>query len=203
MTRSGMHRMWLVALLAAMVFPGCAKKVVTRVDPTTTIDLSGYWNDSDSRLVSEEMIADCLTRPWKGQFVEKYGKRPVVIVGRVANKTSEHIATDTFIGDIERAFVNSGDVEVVAGSDERGQVRDEREDQQTFASPETAKEWGREKGADYMMSGTISSITDEEEGKKVLYYQVDLTLIHLEDNTKAWLGQKKIKKFIGRGKYSG
>ncbi len=182
---------------------GCSKKVVSRVDPNTTIDLSGYWNDTDSRLVAEEMIQDCLSRPWKGQHVEKTGKRPAVIVGQIMNKTTEHIATATFIGDIERAMVNSGDVTVVASSSERDQVRDEREDQQVFSSPETAKQWGKEKGADYMMGGIISSITDEEDGKKVIYYQVDLNLIDLQDNTKVWLGQKKIKKFIGRKKYSG
>ena len=182
---------------------GCGGKVVSRVDPNTTIDLSGYWNDTDSRLVAEEMISDCLSRPWKGNHVEEYGKRPVVIVGRIANKTTEHIATTTFVSDLERAFINSGDVGVVASSDERGQVRDEREDQQIFSSAETAKQWGKEKGADYMLGGIISSITDEEEGKKVTFYQVDLNLIHLEDNSKVWLGTKKIKKYIGKGKYRG
>jgi uncharacterized protein (TIGR02722 family) len=192
-----------VVMLTVSLTVGCSKKVVTRVDPGTTIDLSGYWNDTDSRLVAEEMIADCLSRPWKGRHVEKFGKRPVVIVGQIANKTTEHIATTTFISDMERAFINSGDVEVVASAEERGQIRDEREDQQVFSSPETAKQWGKERGADYLMSGVISSITDEEDGKKVLFYQVDLTLINLEDNTKSWLGQKKIKKFIGKGRYKG
>lgn len=198
----------LLPLSLALVFAvglstGCSKKVVSRVDPTTTIDLSGYWNDTDSRLVAEEMIQDCLTRPWKGQHVDKYKKRPAVIVGQIMNKTSEHIATTTFVSDIERAFINSGDVEVVASAAEREQIRDEREDQQIFSRPETAKAWGREKGADYMLSGVISSITDQEEGKKVIYYQVDLTLIHLEENTKVWLGQKKIKKYIERKRFSG
>ncbi len=202
-----MNRSMLVTgliLIPVLIFgSGCSKKVVSRIDPSTTIDLSGYWNDTDSRLVAEEMIQDCLSRPWKGNHVDTYGKRPSIIVGQVVNKTTEHIATATFIGDIERALINSGDVRMVAGASEREQVRDEREDQQIFSSPETAKQWGREKGADYMMTGIISSITDEEDGKKVLYYQTDLTLIHLEDNTKVWLGQKKIKKFIGRKKYSG
>ena len=47
-------------LLVAAVAAGCAGKTVTRVDSDTTIDLSGYWNDADSRLVSEEMIVDAL-----------------------------------------------------------------------------------------------------------------------------------------------
>jgi len=130
----------------------------------------------------------------------KYGKKPAVIVGVIQNKSSEHITVGTFVGDIERALINSGKVQLVANPEEREQVRDERSDQQNNASEETAKRWGIEKGADYMMGGVINTITDEEKGSTVIYYQVDLNLIHLEDNSKVWLGQKKIKKFIGRRK---
>jgi hypothetical protein len=188
--------------VALVVSAGCAKKTVQRIATDSVVDLSGRWNDTDSRLVSEEMIEDCLSRPWLQLHMERKHKRPVVIVGLIRNKTTEHIATETFIGDIERAFVNSGQVEVVASAEERRQLRDERADQQTYASEETMKRWGREKGADYMLSGTISSITDEEGGEKVVYYQVDLALIDLEENTKVWIGQKKIKKYIGRRKVS-
>jgi PBP1b-binding outer membrane lipoprotein LpoB len=163
-------------------------------------DLSGRWNDTDSRLVSEEMIGDCLTSPWKQEWHARRAT-PTVIVGTIRNRSSEHIAVGTFIGDVERAFINSGEVRSVASTEEREQVRAEREDQQQHASEETVKQWGREHGADYILSGTINSITDQEKGEKVVFYQVDLTLIDLEENTKVWQGQKKIKKYIGRGKY--
>ena len=103
---------------------------------------------------------------------------------------------------MERAFINTGEVTVVASKDEREQIRDERQDQQTYSSEETMKRWGRESGADYMLGGTISSITDQDRGDKVVFYQVDLTLIDLENNAKVWLGQKKIKKYIERASLS-
>lgn len=197
-------RIGATAVLVAglVVLPGCAKKTVTRVDTDTTIDLSGRWNDTDSRQVSEEMIRDCLNHPWVTQHLTSSGgKRPAVIVGIVRNKTTEHIPVGTFINDLERAFINAGSVEVVASAIERGDVRDERSEQQRFASEETAKQFGREHGADYMLSGEMNSITDSEGGQKVLFYQIDLTLINIETNTKVWLGQKKIKKFVGQGRY--
>jgi len=197
-------RIVAIVLLAAGIaaLPGCAKKTVTRVDTDTTIDLSGRWNDTDSRQVSEEMIRDCLNHPWISQHLTSNGgEKPTVIVGVVRNKTTEHIPVGTFINDLERAFINVGSVEVVASAIERGDVRDERSEQQRFASEETAKEFGRENGADYMLSGEMNSITDSEGGEKVLFYQVDLTLINIETNTKVWLGQKKLKKFVGQGRY--
>jgi hypothetical protein len=167
-------------------------------------DLSGRWNDTDSRLVSEEMISDCLEHPWSSRYMAaNAGTMPTVIVGAIRNQSTEHIAIQTFISDIERAFINSGRVKVVATATEREELRSERGDQAEFASAETVKRWGRERGADYMMSGYISTIEDQEEGEKVTYYQVDLTLTDIEDNTKVWLGQKKIKKYIARGKFKG
>jgi uncharacterized protein (TIGR02722 family) len=194
-----------VALAACVLVlaAGCApRKQVQRIPEDSVTDLSGYWNDTDSRLVAEEMIGDCLTGTWKTEHLEKQREKPVVIVGVVRNKTDEHIAVETFIGDIERAMINAEDVTVVASAEEREGLRDEREDQQKYASEETMKQWGREVGADYMLGGIISSIADEVEGEKVIFYQVDLTLYDLETSAKVWTGQKKIKKYIGRSKMS-
>jgi uncharacterized protein (TIGR02722 family) len=190
----------LAALLVAAT--GCSKKkVVSRIDTDEITDLSGRWNDTDSRFVSEEMIQDCLARPWKSRHWEENKKRPIVIVGRIRNKTSEHISVGTFIGDIERAFINTGEAEVVASAEEREQVRDERADQQRYSNEETMKKWGMERGADYMLSGVINSIEDQEKGEMVVFYQIDLNLIDLERNSKVWQGQKKIKKYISTKKY--
>ena len=199
----GFHRAMLAGMVLAVLGLGCASKTVTRVGTDTTIDLSGYWNDADSRMVAEAMIGDALGGHWYTDYMQAAGDRPTVIVGRVRNRTSEHIATETFIGDIERAFVNSGKVRVVAAAEEREQLRDERMDQGRYASDETIKKFGREHGADFMLIGTISSINDREKGTEVRFYQVDLTLVNIETNEKVWIGQKKIKKVIGRGRYKG
>ncbi|HVP58291.1 MAG TPA: penicillin-binding protein activator LpoB [bacterium] len=184
--------------LALALTVSCQRKVVTRIDTEETVDLSGRWNDTDSRMVSEAIVKDCLNHPWLSEHAQKTSKRPVVIVGIVRNESTEHIPVMPFISDIERACINSGQVDVVAAATERGDIRDEREDQQKYADEETVKKFGRELGADYMLNGYISSITDQEKGKKVIYYQVDLTLTNIETNQKVWIGQEKIKKLVER-----
>lgn len=206
--KSGTRQLLVRGLVAALfvtapfALDGCATgQEVTRVDPNTTIDLSGRWNDTDSRLVSDEMIADCLGKPWLVQYSQTRGKPPTVICGSIRNKTMEHIATDAFLKDIERAMVNSGTVKVVATAEERGEVRDEKLDQRVNADPETVKHLGRELGADFMLIGEINQINDREGNDEVRYYQVDLTLVDIETNVKEWVGQKKIKKYVGRSAY--
>lgn len=182
-----------------MVFiaSACSQRTVTRVSPDQQIDLSGRWNDTDSKLVAEEMSRDVLNRPWREDFVRAHGgQKPVVIVGLITNKSHEHIESETFIKDVEREFINSGMVRVVQNSVFREKLREERADQQEFASPETQKRWGAELGADFMMFGTITSVVDAYNREKVVLYKVNLELANLETNEKVWIGDKEIKKFI-------
>lgn len=188
-------------LVCSLIFmSGCAT-TVARVDTNETIDLSGRWNDTDSRLVSEEMIGDALARPWLKKFIKKHkGNSPTVIVGTVKNRSHEHINVQTFVKDLERAMINSGEVEFVADRQERGELRDERRDQASHSSERTAKSEGEEVGADYMLKGTINTIQDKVSGKSVMFYQVNLELIHIETHRKVWIGEKKIKKFIKKSR---
>lgn len=176
-------------------------KQVTRLDSDTIVDLSGRWNDTDSRMVAEKMITDCLGHVWIINHMEDVKKKPAVIVGGIRNKSTEHIATQTFISDIEQAFINSGKVRSVSGKSERDEIREERADQSENASIETIKRMGREHGADYMMTGEINTIEDREGGKQIVFYQTNLTLTNIESNEKVWIGQKEIKKFVGRKKF--
>jgi len=185
---------WAV-ILASLLVAGCGTKV-TRIDVDETVDLSGAWNDTDSRLVAEEMIADALSHPWTSNFAGQRGRAPAVIVGSVRNFSHEHINMNTFVADMERALVNSGRVEFVASSDERGEIREERTDQDLNASEETRNEAGQETGADFMLKGQINTIVDVEGDEQVRYYQVDLTMISLADYRKVWLGQKNIRKLV-------
>jgi len=103
MLTKSVKTLWV--LLLAVALAACATKV-ERIDTEEVRDLSGNWNDTDSRLVSEEMIRDVLSRPWLNRFVRSHdGRPPVVIVGEVRNLSHEHINVNTFIADMERALI--------------------------------------------------------------------------------------------------
>jgi uncharacterized protein (TIGR02722 family) len=189
----------LIIVLAAALLIGCgSSRQVTRLDPGQVTDLSGKWNDTDAKLVAEEMISDCMGRPWLSDFLLEKSKKPVVTVGRIRNKSSEHIDTETFTTDFERELTNSGKVIFVAAKVERDDVREERLEQRDWASEETVKKLRQETGADFILLGAIKSITDQVEGEQIVFYQTDLELINVETNVKAWIGTKKIKKGISQ-----
>jgi penicillin-binding protein activator len=193
-------RSFLAAFSAALVLlvAGCASQKVSRVETGSVTDLSGRWNDTDSRLVAEAMVKDALSQPWLDNSTRAKGRAPVVLVGTIRNTSHEHINVQTFISDLERELANSQRVTFVANKGEREEVREERRDQAVNALEATQKAPGKEFGADYLLRGTISSIEDELEGTKAVFYQVDLEMVDLANNVKSWFGQKKIKKVIER-----
>lgn len=193
--RNFMSALIVLGLIASMA---ACKPMVKREDASSVKDLSGKWNDVDSRKVSEEMIQDVLSQRWLSNFNQKHGRIPTVIVGKVRNLSHEHINTRTFIADMQRALINSGEVSFVASSEQRKEIRSERKDQDLHASETTRKEMGNEAGADFMLKGSINTIIDAIDGEQVRFYQVDLTLIDLSDNRMVWAGQQKIKKSIER-----
>jgi PBP1b-binding outer membrane lipoprotein LpoB len=188
----------MITFVALIIGCSTAPKV-KRIDIDKTVDLSGRWNDTDSRLVAQAVIDDCLKGSWLSKFKSGHlGKKPDVIVGTVVNRSHEHINVQTFTKDLEKALIDSGRVYFVASSTEREDIRKEREDMAVHASDKSVKSPGQEAGADFMLKGTLNSIVDEIKGKRVVYYHVNLELIDMISNRKVWIGEKKIKKVVTR-----
>jgi uncharacterized protein (TIGR02722 family) len=193
--------MLAVLCFSAALFSSSSAPKITRVNADEAIDLSGNWNDTDSKLVADEMMADSVARPWMDNFIKANQTKPRIIVGTVLNKSDEHINTETFVKDLERSLINTGKATFVASKAERDEIRDERMDQADFSDPATVKKFGKEIGADFMLKGQINTITDAIKNETLKYYQIELELVDIQTNEKVWIGQKKIKKVVGKKKY--
>jgi uncharacterized protein (TIGR02722 family) len=183
-------------MMMIAILPACNRSV-TRIESTEVKDLSGRWNNTDSRLTAEKMIDDIQAANWLTNFMqEKGGAKPVVICGFVDNKSHEHIEAETFIKDLERSFINTSKVGLVQSGKKREEMRLEKADQQSNASVSTMKKFGLEKGADYILQGSINSIVDAYKKKKTVTYQINLELTNIETNEVVWIGDKKITKYV-------
>jgi penicillin-binding protein activator len=180
----------------------CVSKRVTRIEPAAVTDLSGRWNDTDSRLVANQLIEQTLAAGWAKRYTDSHGgEAPAGVVGSFENRTAEHIAVGTFVKDIERALLTTGAARVVASEDQRVEVRAERKDQQQYARADTRTRLGQELGARYLLAGELPAIEDVDGRERVVLYQVDASLIDLETNAKVWAGQHKIKKYVERARF--
>ena len=185
----------ILTAVALFTLSACSHKV-SRIDPSETPDINGSWNNTDSRLTAEQMINESLTDKWLTEHLQAKGKKPVVIVGMVTNKSHEHIEAETFMNDLEKSFITTSKVGLVQSGKKREEMRTEKGDQQTNSSASTMKKFGLEKGADYILQGSINSIVDSYKRKKTVTYQIDLELTNIETNEVVWIGDKKIAKYV-------
>lgn len=193
-----LKKLMIIAAIAVsgMVISSCSRQV-TRVSTDETIDISGNWNNSDSRMVAQEMTQSILGHAWLSNHLEQQGgKKPVVVVGMVQNKSHEHIDAETFVKDVEQTFIQTQRVRLVQGGKKRDELRAEKADQQANASVSTMKKFGLENGADYILQGSINSIVDAHKRQKVVSYQVNLELTNIQTNEVVWIGDKKITKYV-------
>jgi len=197
-----MKRTALLLLSVFLLLAACGTTKVTRVDPNTQADLSGYWNDTDVRIVCESLINDCLSSQRVSQAIKAMGKKtPVVIVGSFRNESSEHIDTAIITSIMETAIFNSGKLDFVAGGAARDALRAERQEQQGNASEKTTAALAKETGADFMLLGTVRTIIDRADNKSVRTYFVNAELTSIETNQRMWMGQNTdIKKIVVRPK---
>lgn len=186
----------LVTLLVVVVLTGSCARSVSRVDPAQQIDLSGRWNDSDSRMVADKMTTELLNSPRFKEYAKEIGKKPVIIVGLIRNKTSEHIDADNYIKKFELAIFNSNIADLVESDTFREKLREERAQQQDFSDPATMAEWGKEVGANLMLFGEMTSETDVLNKTRVVNYVTTLFLTDMETNKRVWYGQQEIKKVV-------
>jgi hypothetical protein len=191
-----------ILLVSVFVLASCSTLGVTRLEDNYDEDLSGYWNDTDIRIVSENLVDECLSAPWIIDYLLNSGNmKPTVIVGNIQNRSSEHMDTTIISKKFEIALVNSGKVTTVADFEFRDDLREEKLDQQYNASSETAAELGEEIGADFILQGSVKFNLDQTSKTAIRTYYVDMELINIETGQKVWLGQDTVKKKVQKSSY--
>ncbi|AEB13382.1 MULTISPECIES: penicillin-binding protein activator LpoB [Treponema] len=194
------------AFLFAAVFTGlimvsCGSTKVSRVDSDEVIDLDGYWNESDVRIVCDSLIEECISSPRIAKFEGQQGRAPVVIIDSIRNQSSEHIDTSIVEKKFQTAIINSGVMEFVSSSTERQALREEKADQADHSTYDTAKEMDQETGADFMLKGSVKTIVQSAGDKTVRTYYVYAELHDIRTNKIVWMAENdSIKKVIKRQK---
>ena len=173
---------------------------VSRVDSGTQMDLSGYWNDTDLRLASDALVRSALNSPRLSTFRSTNGRNPVIIVGYFRNDSDEHIDTIILSERMEIAIDNSGSASFVASGELREELREERLDQHRgFTDDRTVSRLGAERGADFMMTGSVRTIIDRDPRGRTATrsYYITARLTNITTNEQMWMGQyDEIKKVI-------
>lgn len=123
------------------------------------------------------------------------GNRPIVFVESIKNKTSEHIDTESVTDSISTKLLNSGKFRFV-DMDRVEAVRTQLNFQNTdeLVNQNTAIQFGKMVGAQYMLYGNLSSIVKNAGSDKDVYYKMTMRLMDLETGLIEWADETEIRK---------
>jgi len=180
----------LMGLLAACGGPRAFTRG-TYEDPNTIEMLSDQFNENDLQLIAKKMVNSLAGSP---RFTQPAQQLPVVLVGRMKNKTSEHIDMGSLADKIQTGLAQTGKFALLDKA-AREDLAEEYEYQQSgYVDPNAAKGPGQQASADYLLTGEISSIVQQVGADKLVYYKMTVKLNNVRTGIVEWTDEKEIRK---------
>ena len=173
-------------------------------DPET---LNADWGSTDLQAFSQHMVDSLINSPALGYLSGK-GKgddlRIIAVMGGVENRTDEHIDTSGITDSVRASLLQSGRFRFVGGQPGQDELGEQVRFQQGSGrvTPEMAKAFGTQLGADVVVYGALRSIsktTDrslENLGTKTRdrYYQFVLNCTNIESGEILWSNEEELRK---------
>lgn len=145
-------------------------------------DMTPYLNESDSRAICKDIVGQIIQNPRVAKFEDKNGRPPVVTIGKIKDETGEFFDTQIIANSLKTAVLNSGVLEFMANSDIREAMRDEVISQQDHSSEDAAKELDEEDAADYMLTGSVKLMVQNNGKQQERTYIVNIELTDLQSH---------------------
>ncbi len=174
------------ALAAALFVSGCAS-TIEYGDPTSAKPLSTDFGSSDLQQIATAMVDSMLaTAPLPAD-----GRRPVLIIDPVKNKTMQHIDTESITDSIRTRLIRSGRFTFQDRTTEASLQQELAYQQQAAANPVA---FGQQVAAEYMLTANLSEIEQKFGRVTDVYYKFTLNLRNLRTGTLDWADEKEIRK---------
>lgn len=184
----------LAAVLA--VFAGCSAKYQYGDAGDTPMYSTGF-GPGELQQIADRMTASLLTFPPIVQVTEQ--RRPVVVVERVKNKTTQHIDTESITDSIRTRLIRSGKFRFLDKSRD-GQTIDEirRQQELGLTRQDQAAQFGTQEAAEYMLTASLSEIEQRKaevwQRRKMVYYKFTMNLMNIRTGILEWADEKEIVK---------
>lgn len=158
------------------------------------------WNPTDANKTAEVIIKAVLEKNWLIEYMQSSGgKKPVVIVDDIENRTNEHIDTAALGQALQNELINSGKIRFIDKAARDKIVKEIKYHQESgMVSKATAKNKGNQIGADFFLVGEMTSIENVQGGYKTVTYTTTVRLTNLETSEILFSQAYQIKKKFKR-----
>lgn len=190
----------LMILFALSLLAGCgsfkAKRVGGAESDEKALEITDQWVAGDTERAVKEIVDKIGKHRGFRRYLQKHGKTPTVFIGEVKNMTSEAYFP---INDINDEFLNelsaSGDF-ILVDADAREKILKEITYQHDgMVDPNTAKQIGKQTGADLMIFGNVYMKPQTRKGKTIKQYAVNVRMTDVERGVEVLRLRTKISKY--------
>lgn len=185
----------LAILILSGLISSCGERQFTKGEYDDLSEerlLDDKFNETDMRKIAETMVNSMV-----GSWIVKDAKKPpVVLITLVKNRTDEHIDMKSVTDKFRVALVKSGkfrftDKEVRADLQEELSYQGES----GYVDPDSARKKGKQIGANYFLTGEITSRVQEVGGKKYVYYKSTFNLVNIDTGILDWTDENELRKY--------
>ena len=176
---------------------GCAS-TVRYSDADNVKPLETDFGAGDLQQIAQKMTASLMTFPPIVQITDK--RRPVLIVEKVKNKTSQHIDTESITDTIRTKLIRSGKFRFLDKSTDAQTISEiQRQQEQGLTRADQAQQFGTQEAAEFQLTASLSEITQRAKTnvlkrEKSVYYKFTMNLKNLKTGILEWSDEKQISK---------
>jgi penicillin-binding protein activator len=184
----------LICLAVVALFSGCASNPTKRVDSDATENVTiGFGRTDIEKIVGDAMTKLLTSRP-NTEWARKTSKTPYVMVGKVRNRTDEHVDTKNVTDMLRSRLQESGTIRFTTDRDKRKETLDEVQLQEDSGAYKGGAKLGNWIPPEYILNGRFGSIRKKTDTVEDVYYVFVLKLEHINTATIAWQCTTEIAK---------
>ncbi len=175
-----------------VVLSGCAS-TVSYGDPTSAKPISTDFGSNDLQQTVNTMVNSMLTFPPVVEMTT--GRRPILEVAKVNNKTMQHIDTQSITDSIRTRLIRSGKFRFTDRSTDAQSIQEIKDQQESGLNDQnTAVQFGQGASAEFLLVSNISEIKQKASGVVDVYYKVTMSLKNLRTGILEWSDEQEIRK---------
>lgn len=188
---------WLIGLGAVLaIAAGCS----TTYEYGDAGDVPVYDTDfgaTDLQQIAAKMTTSLLTFPPIVQITDE--RRPVLVVEKVKNKTTQHIDTEAVTDSIRTKLIRSGKFRFLDKSTDAQTISEiKRQQEQGLTKQSDAAQFGTQEAAEFILTSNLTEIKQKKEEfwnkKTAAYYKFTMNLKNLRTGILEWSDEKEISK---------
>lgn len=173
-----------------------AERVSNKDSDEKSMSITDNWMSEDTRRSVKTIINQMQNHKGYKRTMSKFRGAPKVFIAEVQNNTSEaYFPIDDFNDEFLNEISASGEFVLVDNKAREKILEEVTYQNDGMVDPNTAKQIGKQLGADFMIFGNVYMKPEKRSGKTLKEYSVNLRMTNIETATEVFRVRTRVNKY--------